>query len=64
MDVVKRQWVFIDDHGVSYMHRTGMFMINVSDGDVPDSQVGVIVLLTSPGGYTVQWFMSVSKVRC
>ena len=39
---------------VSYMHLTGMFMINVPDGDVPDREVDVIVLLTSPGGYTVQ----------
>ena len=46
------------------MYLTGMFMLDVPDGDVSDSQVDVIVLLTSPGGYTVQWFMSVSKARC
>ena len=38
---------------VSYMHLAGMFMINIPDGDVPDREVDVIVLLTSPGGYTV-----------
>ena len=38
---------------VSYMHLTGMFMINVPDSDVPDREVDVIVLLTSPGGYRV-----------
>ena len=31
-----------------------MFMIDVPDGDVPDREVDVIMLLTSPGGYTVQ----------
>ena len=38
---------------VSYMHLPGMFMIDVSDGDVPDREVDVIVLLTSPGGCRV-----------
>ena len=36
-----------------YMHLTGMFMINVPDSDVPDREVDVIVLLTSPEGYIV-----------
>ena len=38
---------------VLYMHLTGMFMINVPDSDVPDREVDVIVLLTSPGGCRV-----------